>query len=104
VGFIRLNKTQIIDGLGEAHSFPLHGLSTALPFATAQAPEKFAGATVQINYPVKFLSKNFPAAESGVILNELIIAHAAPESGPAGDANRLPSEEKVVEEAALVLS
>jgi len=56
MGLIRLNKTQIIDGLGEAHSFPLHGLSTALPFATAQAPEKFAGATVQINYPVKFLS------------------------------------------------
>ena len=51
-----LNKTQIIDGLGETHSFSLHGLSTALPFATAQAPEKFAGATVQINYPVKFLS------------------------------------------------
>ena len=63
-----------------------------------------SGATVQINYPVKFLSKNFPAAESGVILNEVIIAHAAPKIGPVGDANRLPSEEKVVEEAALVLS
>ena len=36
--------------------------------------------------------------------NEVIIAHAAPKSGPAGDANRLPSEEKVVEEEALVLS
>ena len=36
--------------------------------------------------------------------NEVIIAHAAPKSGPGGDANRLPSEEKVVEEAALVLS
>ena len=46
MGYIRLNKTQIIDGLGEAHSFPLHGLSTALPFATAQAMEKFAAATV----------------------------------------------------------
>jgi len=35
--------------------------------------------------------------------NEVIIAHAEPKSGPAGDATRLPSEEKVVEEAALVL-
>ena len=104
MGFIRLNKTQIIDGLGEAHSFPLHGLSTALPFSTAQAPEKFAGATVQKNYPVKFILKYFPAAESGVILIEVIIAHAVPKRGPVVDANRLPSEEKVVEEAALVLS
>jgi hypothetical protein len=56
VGVIRLNKTQIIDGLGKAHSFPLHGLSTALLFATSQAPAKFARAIVQINYTVKFLS------------------------------------------------
>ena len=48
--------------------------------------------------------KTSPLLKSGVILNELIIAHAAPKSCPAGDANRLPSEEKVVEEAALVLS
>ena len=46
MGFIRLNKTQITDVLGEAHSFPLHGLSTVLPFTITQAPEKFAGATV----------------------------------------------------------
>ena len=56
MGFIRLNKTQIIDGLGEAHSFPLHGLSTALPFATAQATEKFAEAIV----PELFLVIGFP--------------------------------------------
>ena len=36
--------------------------------------------------------------------NEVIIAHAAPKSGPGVNANRLPSEEKVVEEAASVLS
>ena len=45
-----------------------------------------------------------PTAENGVILNELIIAHASPKSGPVRDVNLLPSEEKVVEEAALVLS
>ena len=56
MGFIRLNKTQIIDGLGEAHSFSLHDLSKALPFATAQAPEKFAGA----NVPELFLVIGFP--------------------------------------------
>ena len=53
---MRLNKTQIIDGAGEAHSFHLHGLSTVLPFATAQAPEKFAVATV----PELFLVIVFP--------------------------------------------
>ena len=45
-----------------------------------------------------------PTAENGIIFNEVIIAHAVPKSGPARDVNLFPSEEKVVEEAALVLS
>ena len=63
---MRLNKTQIIDGLGEAHSFPLYGLSTGIPFATAQVPEKFAGATVQINYPGNSYHKTHPLLKVGL--------------------------------------
>ena len=68
MGFIRLNKTQIIDGLGEALSFTLHGLLTALPLATAQATEKFTGATV----PELFLVIGFPAKYDGVTVPKFL--------------------------------
>jgi len=76
-----------------------------LPFATTGVSGQFAGANVKINYPVELIPIiKLPTAENGIIFNEVIIAHAALKSGPARDVNLFPSEEKVVEEAALVLS